>query len=57
MLGANTVMFNCLIVAVSISRMIQAGSSLIAVHKAKYYKQADGLALGPGRFPNYYLVM
>ena len=26
------------------------GAKLIAVHKAKYYKREDGLALGPGPF-------
>lgn len=26
------------------------GAKLIGVHKAKYYKRKDGLALGPGAF-------
>ena len=26
------------------------GAELIAVHKARYYKRGDGLALGPGPF-------
>ena len=26
------------------------GCPLIAVHKARYYKRSDGLALGPGPF-------
>ncbi|XP_076014778.1 haloacid dehalogenase-like hydrolase domain-containing protein 2 [Genypterus blacodes] len=31
-------------------RMILDGAPLIAVHKARYYKRPDGLALGPGPF-------
>lgn len=31
-------------------RLILDGASLIAIHKAKYYKRPDGLALGPGPF-------
>ncbi|CAG0913194.1 unnamed protein product [Notodromas monacha] len=31
-------------------RLVHAGASLIAVHKARYYKRNDGLALGPGPF-------
>ncbi|CAN9504854.1 unnamed protein product [Ophioblennius macclurei] len=31
-------------------RMILDGAPLIAVHKARYYKRKDGLALGPGPF-------
>lgn len=27
-----------------------AGASLIAIHKGKYYKRKDGLAMGPGPF-------
>ncbi|XP_053266991.1 haloacid dehalogenase-like hydrolase domain-containing protein 2 [Pleuronectes platessa] len=30
--------------------MILDGAPLIAIHKARYYKQKDGLALGPGAF-------
>lgn len=31
-------------------RMILSGAPLIAIHKARYYKRLDGLALGPGPF-------
>ncbi|XP_036385666.1 haloacid dehalogenase-like hydrolase domain-containing protein 2 [Megalops cyprinoides] len=31
-------------------RLILDGAPLIAVHKARYYKRSDGLALGPGPF-------
>ncbi|AWP15030.1 Haloacid dehalogenase-like hydrolase domain-containing protein 2 isoform 3 [Scophthalmus maximus] len=31
-------------------RMILDGAPLIAIHKARYYKRTDGLALGPGPF-------
>ncbi|XP_068190298.1 haloacid dehalogenase-like hydrolase domain-containing protein 2 isoform X2 [Antennarius striatus] len=31
-------------------RMILDGAPLIAIHKARYFKQKDGLALGPGPF-------
>ncbi|CAJ1071146.1 haloacid dehalogenase-like hydrolase domain-containing protein 2 [Xyrichtys novacula] len=31
-------------------RMILSGAPLIAIHKARYYKRTDGLALGPGPF-------
>lgn len=31
-------------------RMILDGAPLIAIHKARYYKRKDGLALGPGPF-------
>uniref|UniRef100_A0A0B7BQ79 Haloacid dehalogenase-like hydrolase domain-containing protein 2 n=2 Tax=Arion vulgaris TaxID=1028688 RepID=A0A0B7BQ79_9EUPU len=31
-------------------RLLHNGSSLIAIHKARYYKRHDGLALGPGPF-------
>lgn len=30
--------------------MILDGAPLIAIHKARYYKRKDGLALGPGPF-------
>ena len=30
--------------------MLLDGAPLIAVHKARYYKRQDGLALGPGPF-------
>ena len=30
--------------------MLLDGSPLIAIHKARYYKRGDGLALGPGPF-------
>lgn len=33
-----------------LSRMILDGAPLIAIHKARYYKRKDGLALGPGPF-------
>ncbi|XP_043937780.1 haloacid dehalogenase-like hydrolase domain-containing protein 2 isoform X2 [Protopterus annectens] len=31
-------------------RLILDGAPLIAIHKARYYKRKDGLALGPGPF-------
>ncbi|XP_076753719.1 haloacid dehalogenase-like hydrolase domain-containing protein 2 [Xylocopa sonorina] len=31
-------------------RLLLDGASLIAIHKARYYKRSDGLALGPGAF-------
>ncbi|XP_071447363.1 haloacid dehalogenase-like hydrolase domain-containing protein 2 [Hetaerina americana] len=31
-------------------RLLQDGAQLIAIHKSKYYRRADGLALGPGPF-------
>lgn len=31
-------------------RLILDGHPLIAIHKAKYFKRQDGLALGPGAF-------
>ncbi|CAH1113301.1 unnamed protein product [Psylliodes chrysocephalus] len=31
-------------------RLLQNGAQLIAIHAGKYYKQPDGLALGPGCF-------
>ncbi|MBN3301052.1 haloacid dehalogenase-like hydrolase domain-containing protein 2 isoform X2 [Amia ocellicauda] len=31
-------------------RLILEGAPLIAIHKARYYKRKDGLALGPGPF-------
>ena len=31
-------------------RLVLNGARLIAVHKARYYKRSDGLALGPGPF-------
>lgn len=31
-------------------RLLLAGAPLIAIHKARYYKRGDGLALGPGPF-------
>jgi len=30
--------------------MILDGAPLVAIHKARYYKRKDGLALGPGPF-------
>ncbi|KAH0627804.1 hypothetical protein JD844_008218 [Phrynosoma platyrhinos] len=33
-----------------LSRLILDGAPLIAIHKARYYKRKDGLALGPGPF-------
>ncbi|XP_026886937.2 haloacid dehalogenase-like hydrolase domain-containing protein 2 [Electrophorus electricus] len=33
-------------------RLILEGAPLIAIHKARYYKRKDGLALGPGPFVN-----
>lgn len=34
-------------------RLISDGAKLIAIHKARYYKRKDGLALGPGSFKLY----
>ncbi|XP_075931156.1 haloacid dehalogenase-like hydrolase domain-containing protein 2 isoform X1 [Petromyzon marinus] len=31
-------------------RLVLEGAQLVAVHKARYYRRADGLALGPGPF-------
>lgn len=31
-------------------RLVLGGAPLIAIHKARYYKRKDGLALGPGPF-------
>ena len=31
-------------------RLLLDGASLIAIHKGRYYKRADGLSLGPGAF-------
>lgn len=31
-------------------RLIINGAKLIGIHKARYYKREDGLALGPGAF-------
>ncbi|XP_033725496.1 haloacid dehalogenase-like hydrolase domain-containing protein 2 [Pecten maximus] len=31
-------------------RLILDGAALVAIHKARYYKRTDGLALGPGPF-------
>nr|XP_061836900.1 haloacid dehalogenase-like hydrolase domain-containing protein 2 isoform X2 [Nerophis lumbriciformis] len=31
-------------------RLLLGGAPLIAIHKARYYKRKDGLALGPGPF-------
>lgn len=31
-------------------RLVLDGAPLIAIHKARYYKRQDGLALGPGPF-------
>lgn len=33
-----------------LSRLLLDGAPLIAIHKARYYKRKDGLALGPGPF-------
>lgn len=31
-------------------RLVLSGGELIAIHKTRYYKRPDGLALGPGPF-------
>lgn len=31
-------------------RLLLNGAQLIAIHKGRYYKRKDGLALGPGPF-------
>lgn len=33
-----------------LSRLLLEGCPLIAIHKVRYYKRGDGLALGPGPF-------
>lgn len=33
-----------------IGRLLLDGARLIAIHKTRYYKKPDGLALGPGPF-------
>ena len=33
-----------------LSRLLLNGCPLIAIHKARYFKREDGLALGPGPF-------
>lgn len=33
-----------------LSRLLLDGCPLIAIHKVRYYKRGDGLALGPGPF-------
>lgn len=35
---------------ISYSRLVLGGAKLIAIHKTRYYKRPDGLALGPGPF-------
>ena len=35
---------------VFLSRLILNGARLIAIHKTRYYKRPEGLALGPGPF-------
>ncbi|XP_063887422.1 haloacid dehalogenase-like hydrolase domain-containing protein 2 isoform X3 [Scylla paramamosain] len=34
----------------ALKRLLLDGAPLIAIHKARYYKRGDGLALGPGAF-------
>ena len=31
-------------------RLVLDGAPLVAIHKARYYRREDGLALGPGPF-------
>ncbi|RWS04567.1 haloacid dehalogenase-like hydrolase domain-containing protein 2, partial [Dinothrombium tinctorium] len=31
-------------------RILQKGASLVAIHKGRYYRRKDGMALGPGPF-------
>ena len=38
------------IYCIKIFRLLLNGCPLIAVHKARYFKREDGLALGPGPF-------
>jgi hypothetical protein len=33
-----------------IHRLLIDGAKLIGIHKGKFYKRKDGLALGPGAF-------
>ena len=39
-----------MIVFYMLSRLLLEGCPLIAIHKVRYYKRGDGLALGPGPF-------
>ena len=39
-----------MIVFYMLSRLLLEGYPLIAIHKVRYYKRGDGLALGPGPF-------
>ncbi|KAJ8789652.1 hypothetical protein J1605_004889 [Eschrichtius robustus] len=40
----------CQVTSEAVKRLLLDGAPLIAVHKARYYKRQDGLALGPGPF-------
>lgn len=35
-------------------RLILSGAPLIAIHKGRYYKRKDGLALGPGMYERHF---
>jgi len=35
-------------------RLLMQGAQLIAIHKGRYYRQQDGLSLGPGFYPMQY---
>ena len=37
-------------VIITTNRLVLDGGKLIAIHKTRYYKRPDGLALGPGPF-------
>lgn len=37
-------------ILIIILRLLLNGAKLIGIHKAKFYKRKDGLALGPGAF-------
>ena len=41
---------NSQILSTIIIRYLLDGARLIAIHRAKYFKKLDGLALGPGPF-------
>ena len=52
---SNKIDINNKIVIISLSttafnRLLMSGASLLALHAGRYYKEPDGLSLGPGAF-------
>ena len=43
-------------ISINILRLVLDGAPLIAIHKARYYKTKDGLALGPGTMVNFIIL-